>query len=84
MKISILLAEISLNLTLHLNKKTEIEEIPWNELDKDTYRDEKTSRRLAVCNMDWDRIKAVDLYVIFNSFKPAQGVLKSIKVSPNQ
>ena len=29
----------------------------WNELDKDAAITEEVTKRLALCNMDWDRIK---------------------------
>ena len=32
------------------------------ELDTDCVLDDQTSRRLAVCNVDWDRISTKDLY----------------------
>ena len=42
----------------------------WGELDKDAGETETATKRLAVCHMDWDRIRAVDLMVLLNSFAP--------------
>lgn len=59
---------------------TEIVQHSWGELDKDADNVEEATSRLALCNMDWDRIQAVDLMILFNSFLPTDGFIKSITV----
>jgi hypothetical protein len=56
----------------------------WGELDQDAERTEDSSRRIACMHMDWDRIRAVDIMVLCNSFIPAgAGSVLSVKVSKN-
>ncbi|XP_049576400.1 ESF1 homolog isoform X2 [Syngnathus scovelli] len=56
----------------------------WGELCKDAERSEQVWRRLAICNVDWDRLKAKDLLAILNSFKPEGGVVLSVKIYPSE
>lgn len=55
----------------------------WGELDNDADTTDDSTKRLAVCNMDWDRVRAVDLMVLFSSFLPPGGSVLSIKIYPS-
>ncbi|XP_050300031.1 ESF1 homolog [Anthonomus grandis grandis] len=65
---------------------SESEEIDhrWGELDADAGKTEEATYRLAACNLDWDRIRALDLMVLFNSFLPPGGVIKSVVIYPSE
>ncbi|XP_008276563.1 ESF1 homolog isoform X2 [Stegastes partitus] len=67
-----------------LRKEEEQIEHDWGELCKDARRSDEVSTRLAVCNMDWDRMKAKDLLALLNSFTPHGGAVLSVKIYPSE
>lgn len=67
-----------------LRKEEEEIEHDWGELCKDAPRSDEVSARLAVCNMDWDRMKAKDLLALLNSFTPKGGAVLSVKIYPSE
>ncbi|TPX62434.1 hypothetical protein SpCBS45565_g07043 [Spizellomyces sp. 'palustris'] len=42
------------------------------------------THRFAVVNLDWDHVKAKDLFKVFDAFKPAQGAIMSVKIYPSE
>lgn len=55
----------------------------WGELDKEAETTDEVTHRLAACNMDWDRMRAIDLMVLFNSFLPTGGLINSVTIYPS-
>nr|XP_020475914.1 ESF1 homolog [Monopterus albus] len=67
-----------------LRREEEEIEHDWGELCKDAPRSDEVSARLAVCNVDWDRLKAKDLLVLFSSFIPKGGAVLTVKIYPSE
>ncbi|ORZ38362.1 hypothetical protein BCR44DRAFT_1429114 [Catenaria anguillulae PL171] len=42
------------------------------------------TRRFAAVNMDWDHIKAADLFKVFDSLKPPGAVIQKVSVYPSE
>ncbi len=42
------------------------------------------TRRFAVVNLDWDFIRAKDLYKLFDGFKPSTGLVRSVRIYPSE
>ncbi|GFO01184.1 protein esf1 [Plakobranchus ocellatus] len=67
----------------HELEETEVDH-KWNELHTEAPAVADSTRRLAVCNMDWDFVKAQDLYILFKSFVPEGGALRSVTIYPSE
>ena len=52
----------------------------WNVFGTEAESTETATHRLALCNMDWDNIRAADLMMLFNSFKSSDGSINSVKI----
>ena len=51
--------------------------------EENVQREEIDSKRLAMMNYDWEKLKVGDIYVTFSSFLPAGGELVSVKLYPS-
>ncbi|KAK8970644.1 hypothetical protein KSP40_PGU006950 [Platanthera guangdongensis] len=51
---------------------------------EDTPTTEQETHRLAVVNMDWEHIKAVDIYVVMSSCLPKGGQILSVTIYPSE
>ncbi|GFY40122.1 ESF1 homolog, partial [Trichonephila inaurata madagascariensis] len=56
----------------------------WDEWHEQAPDIDQSYKRLAVCSMDWDRIRADDLFTVFNSFKPPGSSILSVKIYPSE
>ncbi|KAL5054710.1 hypothetical protein RYX36_035392 [Vicia faba] len=65
-----------------IDEKDYEEEAP--EIQEEIAEIEKETHRLAVVNMDWRYVKAVDLYVLFSSLAPPNGLIKSVTIYPTE
>lgn len=56
----------------------------WGELDKDAKVTDLPKRRFAICNMEWDRVKARDLLILCRSFAPVGGKVHKVTIYPSE
>jgi hypothetical protein len=54
---------------------------PW--ADEEIPTGDETNR-LACVNLDWDHVKARDLYKVFDGFKPSNGIIKNVTIYPSE
>ncbi|KAI2804776.1 hypothetical protein RDWZM_008073 [Blomia tropicalis] len=65
-----------------VSEEEEDEEVEhgWGELDKDVEQIDHVTNRIAICNADWDRVNAQDIFVLLNSFKRATGAIHFVRI----
>ena len=54
--------------------------LEWIEQAAAVPRVKDATRRCAIVNLDWERVRAVDLYAVLRSFLPTGGVLRSVAI----
>ncbi|KAJ2714866.1 pre-rRNA-processing protein esf1 [Coemansia spiralis] len=54
------------------------------EEDPDSIPRGDETMRFACVNMDWDHVRAIDLYTVFSGFKPDSGAIVSVKIYPSE
>ncbi|KAJ2080132.1 pre-rRNA-processing protein esf1 [Coemansia sp. RSA 988] len=54
------------------------------EEDPDNIPRGNESKRFACINMDWDHVRAADLFAVFEGFKPDSGVIVSVRIYPSE
>jgi hypothetical protein len=64
-------------------------EMELEDEDEGPWADEKIptgeeTYRFAVVNMDWDHVKAKDLFKLFDGFRPSRGIVKSVAIYPSE
>ncbi|KAJ3167709.1 pre-rRNA-processing protein esf1 [Geranomyces variabilis] len=73
--------EAEANLDAETRDPNAIDVGPYAEEDVPTGEE---TNRIAVVNLDWDHVKARDLFKIFDGFKPPSGTVKSVKIYPSE
>ena len=56
----------------------------WGEFDQSVATTDSSTSRLAVCNMDWDRVTANDIFVLLSSLTPEKGHIRRVQVFPSE
>ncbi|CAH1421628.1 unnamed protein product [Lactuca virosa] len=59
------------------------EETTGLQLEENVPEIDKETHRLAIVNLDWNQVRAVDLYVVLSSFLPKTGQILSVSVYPS-
>ncbi|KAJ2767094.1 pre-rRNA-processing protein esf1, partial [Coemansia nantahalensis] len=54
------------------------------EEDPDSIPRGDETKRFACVNMDWDHVRAIDLYTVFSGFKPDSGAIVSVRIYPSE
>ncbi|KAG0257236.1 pre-rRNA-processing protein esf1 [Actinomortierella ambigua] len=76
-------SDIDEELAAELDQEAEYDEDEEEEEEEDIPRGDET-HRFACVNMDWDHIKAVDLFKVFSGFKPESGAIRSVRIFPSE